>query len=290
MGACHFLGPKLNLKRRRQARQLRQQGLSLAAIGERLGGISRQAVHHLLNRDSRARRADEVCGRCCNAYITTIRGGSRRSRSALCRGCLVAIPEVAFAERLKTFRLAAGLTRQDLARRAQLSRDVVHIYERGSSTPCWHVLVALMQVLGTKLASLGINKKLTPQGLPRAALGERQAGGPLPSDRLARWVTVCCRCCDTPITTMRGGSKRSRSALCLRCLAEIPPLGFAERLKAFRLAAGLTRAQLGEQTGFSQEHLSAYESSIHQPGWEALVRLMQVLGPGLATLGIKKQG
>jgi hypothetical protein len=42
------LGRKPNLERRRQAAELRRQGLTLEEIGRRLGGISRQAVHQLL--------------------------------------------------------------------------------------------------------------------------------------------------------------------------------------------------------------------------------------------------
>ncbi len=42
------LGRRPNLERRRQAAALRKQGLTLEEIGQRLGGISRQAVHQLL--------------------------------------------------------------------------------------------------------------------------------------------------------------------------------------------------------------------------------------------------
>jgi hypothetical protein len=42
------MGRKPNLARREQAAELRKQGLTLQEIGKRLGGISRQAVHHLL--------------------------------------------------------------------------------------------------------------------------------------------------------------------------------------------------------------------------------------------------
>ena len=41
-------GPAPNLHRRRRVAELRQQGLSLAQIGRRLG-ITKQAVHQLLN-------------------------------------------------------------------------------------------------------------------------------------------------------------------------------------------------------------------------------------------------
>jgi hypothetical protein len=42
------LGRKPNLERRKQAADLRKQGLTLEEIGQRMGGITRQAVHQLL--------------------------------------------------------------------------------------------------------------------------------------------------------------------------------------------------------------------------------------------------
>jgi hypothetical protein len=50
------LGRKPNLERRREAAELRRQGLTLEEIGRRLGGISRQAVHQLLRSSANGRK------------------------------------------------------------------------------------------------------------------------------------------------------------------------------------------------------------------------------------------
>jgi transcriptional regulator with XRE-family HTH domain len=345
-------GPKLSREQRHQARQLRQQGLSLAAIGERLGGISRQAVHYVLDRRKGGPVA--VCCRSCHEYITTIQGGSKRTRSALCLRCLAANPSLAFAERLKAFRLAAGLTRQELAGQAHLSSRLIHRYEEGVSHPLWDGLVTLMQVLGTELVALGIRKqtgKENPRsGLPCAGPGavpegppgdhpdhgqaaggvlaaQRPRGRPrdqeqrqrvaelrrqglstpaigrrlgITSQRVHQLLTsqvgtvaleVCCCRCQAIISQVRtAASTHHQKVLCLTCLEQAPEATFGERLRAFRVARGLTQVELQRQLHLSANLVARHEQDVVQPMWKTLVKLMEFLGPELVTLGITKKG
>ena len=50
-----------------------------------------------------------------------------------------------------------------------------------------------------------------------------------------------------------------------------------EKLKAARLAAGLTQAQLAEAVGCLQKDISRYESGQHEPGALTLKKMAQAL-------------
>ena len=68
-------------------------------------------------------------------------------------------------------------------------------------------------------------------------------------------------------------------AYCLDCLPADAPFGV--RLKACRLAAGLTLRALAARCGIRYQRLSAYERGAQEPAWGNLVRLVGALGPGL---------
>jgi transcriptional regulator with XRE-family HTH domain len=69
--------------------------------------------------------------------------------------------------------------------------------------------------------------------------------------------------------------------LCLSCLTRRPGATFGERLKAHRLAAGLTLEALAARCGMPYQCLSTYERGAQEPAWGNLVRLVGALGPGL---------
>jgi transcriptional regulator with XRE-family HTH domain len=69
--------------------------------------------------------------------------------------------------------------------------------------------------------------------------------------------------------------------LCLACLGHRPAATFGERLKAHRLAAGLTLQALATRCGNRYQRLSAYERGAKEPAWGNLVKVVGVLGPGL---------
>jgi DNA-binding XRE family transcriptional regulator len=63
--------------------------------------------------------------------------------------------------------------------------------------------------------------------------------------------TVTCEGCGQTIAVDGIVPRDQDGALCLNCLAKRPDAPFGQRLKAFRLAAGLTKAQLADRAGLS---------------------------------------
>jgi transcriptional regulator with XRE-family HTH domain len=75
--------------------------------------------------------------------------------------------------------------------------------------------------------------------------------------------------------------------LCLRCVERRPDTPFGTRLKAFRLAAGLTQQQLAERTGINPDTIASLEGRRYKsPAWPHLLALVKVLGPDLVCLGL----
>jgi transcriptional regulator with XRE-family HTH domain len=64
-------------------------------------------------------------------------------------------------------------------------------------------------------------------------------------------------------------------------LTRHPEAAFADRLKAHRLAAGLTLEALGERAGIQRQRVSDYECGRRVLKWRALVKLVGVLGVGV---------
>jgi transcriptional regulator with XRE-family HTH domain len=147
-------------------------------------------------------------------------------------------------------------------------------YESGRDEPGWAALCRLAQLFGRTLFPPGPG-----QGPPRP----RPAGH---ATRLGRPVAVAlpCRECGATVTTGSAQVRNNGPALCLACLARHPDASFGDRLKAHRLAAGPTLMALAARAGIRFQNLSAYECGVAEPKWRTLVRLVAVLGPGLATL------
>jgi transcriptional regulator with XRE-family HTH domain len=122
LGAGRVADPE----RERLAAELRGQGLTFEEIGRRLG-ISRHHVSGL-----------------CRAPGDSV----PPSPSSL--GLL---PGTTFALRLRTYRLLAGLTRGQLARRAGVSPAAVHAYELGDLAPRREHVSRLTEVLGPGLVA-----------------------------------------------------------------------------------------------------------------------------------------
>ncbi len=162
-------GRKPNVQRRRQVAELRRAGLTLREIGERLG-ITHQAVHLLLVPRDRARPRD-VCCAACGKRLDAAGAIPRDTGRALCVSCLSRRADAPFWQRLKSLRLAAGLTRTDLERRAGLARGKVSEYEDGGAVP----RPANFAKLSRALKRLG--GRLGPVPLPRRA-GRRPAAAP----------------------------------------------------------------------------------------------------------------
>lgn len=81
----------------------------------------------------------------------------------------------------------------------------------------------------------------------------------------------------------RRGLLGRGTAVCLDCLASQPEAPFAERLRACRLAAGLTQEELAERAGLSPTSIWQYEQGEALPRAGTRACLARVLGPGLSS-------
>jgi transcriptional regulator with XRE-family HTH domain len=77
-----------------------------------------------------------------------------RVTAPLCLPCLRRLPDAAFAQRLLVCRLAAGLTRGQLAARVGGSENTIFRYESGVCEPRQPRLLALVQLLGEDLLTI----------------------------------------------------------------------------------------------------------------------------------------
>jgi transcriptional regulator with XRE-family HTH domain len=186
-------GARPDAARRRQVGELRRQGLTLAEIGRRLG-LSRQLVHHYLKPPAASPAVP--CPECGGVAIPA--GADLREQPDACPSCVAKRPRLAFRDLLRAQRLAAGLSKAELARRAGVNVRTVDNYERGGpgssgSQPLWHVLVRLVRVLGPALVTVAGEAEGPGQaakgGTPRA-LGnpDGQPGRKIPRGRGGRAV------------------------------------------------------------------------------------------------------
>ncbi len=145
-------GTKPNYARRRRIATLRGRGLTLAEIGRRLG-MSKQCVHETLRSMGAPPRYFVPCAGCGSPIYSD--GATRGDAGiALCLPCLARRPAPTFAERLKAYRLAVGLTRAELARRAQLMRQQIDGYEKGLHVPRRRAAKQIAGALGLGLLGL----------------------------------------------------------------------------------------------------------------------------------------
>ena len=99
-------GRKPNLERRRRIQQFRDRGLSLPAIGRRLG-VTFQCVQRTLRRMTKERPGRVPCCACGEDIVSPGACASDHGQ-ALCLRCLAERPDAPFGQRLRAFRLAAG--------------------------------------------------------------------------------------------------------------------------------------------------------------------------------------
>ena len=143
---------------RRKAIELRTRGLTTIEIGELLG-ITRQGAWRLLSNYGRSEPAPVTVVCClCGTPITAGAGRLKNNGPVPCLDCLRQRPETPFAVRLKVFRLIAGLTQDELAKRVKIRPGTLRRYECGNTEPSWRNLVKPMRALGTDLVTLGITK------------------------------------------------------------------------------------------------------------------------------------
>jgi transcriptional regulator with XRE-family HTH domain len=161
---------RTNMHKRLRAAELRAQGLTLKEIGDRLGVLP-SAVSRWLRSPAGGNSAPLPVRCCvCESEIPEAPTTSRIDRTALCLRCLARRPQTPFGQRLKAFRLAAGLTEAELARRSGVPQTSLSTFELRDREPCWSTLVKLVRVLGVELmivegaAEEGPNTKAAARG------------------------------------------------------------------------------------------------------------------------------
>jgi DNA-binding XRE family transcriptional regulator len=74
------------------------------------------------------------------------------------------------------------------------------------------------------------------------------------------------------------------AVFCLDCLAKHPEATFGQRLKAHRLAAGMTLRDLSRKIGLGRTQLSRYERGAVCATRPSLVKLLRVFGVALVNV------
>jgi Helix-turn-helix domain/Homeodomain-like domain len=92
----------------------------------------------------------------------------------------------------------------------------------------------------------------------------------------ARLVPIRCRECGRIITRMRTVADHNGPVYCLSCLPG--EATFGQRLKAWRLANGISLMALSGRTGIAWSLLSKYERDVVEPKCRTLIKLIRVLG------------
>lgn len=149
----HHTAQDFRSARYHEAARLRAQGLTLREIAERLG-VSRQAVHALLvywERDNRGPDQPVVRSihcRACGGVVGEVPPAfARYDGQVYCRRCLAKRPELPLPERLRSLRVAAGLSMTDLDIKAGLRLSTTLRCETGKSRPRLDTLARLATVL-----------------------------------------------------------------------------------------------------------------------------------------------
>jgi DNA-binding IscR family transcriptional regulator/DNA-binding XRE family transcriptional regulator len=132
--------------RRQRAANLRARGLTLAEIGRQLG-VSRQAVFALINYTALPVPCGVPCSAC--AVLIPFPAPTATDRpGALCLGCLGRTAGATAGQRLRAYRLAAGLTRADVAWLAGVHRSAAGRAEQDQVGKDTDTLARLGRVLG----------------------------------------------------------------------------------------------------------------------------------------------
>jgi DNA-binding XRE family transcriptional regulator len=135
--------------------------------------------------------------------------------------------------------------------------------------------MARLRARGLTLEEIGRQVGLSRQAV-KVALDKVGLGGRPP---------LCCRQCKVVILGHSTGQRPPLPIYCLPCLDRHPGAPFADRLRAFRHAAGLTQAQLAAKAGLSKATVNRLEGGRGHPPRPSIEALARVLGPGLVTRG-----
>jgi DNA-binding transcriptional regulator YiaG len=139
--------------RRQLARRLRDEGLMLKDIGKRMGVSYGGAAYLIKSSGPPVEGRGSLCAK-CKTVVDRKRKPWSREVTVLCLGCLSKTKNPSFGTRLRAYRLAAGLSLAELARRIGTPLSVVADWERAPvNGPTWRMLIKLVHVLGQGLVS-----------------------------------------------------------------------------------------------------------------------------------------
>jgi len=141
-------GRRPNTKRRRDVTNLHARGVAPPEIARRLG-IGVAAVYYYLKAHAAPGARPGACAVCRKAIVSD--ANPHQYTDLLCRECLPKHPAIPFARFLKSLRVTAGMTRQDLAAHGAIGLDLIGRYERGEVEPAWKNLVRLFKAFGVRL-------------------------------------------------------------------------------------------------------------------------------------------
>jgi transcriptional regulator with XRE-family HTH domain len=141
-------GRKRNVARLQWIGELRSRGWTFARIAQK-AGVSPQAIHHALCSSSRR----HLIARCrlCRKPFPAAGALPGDDLAVACPRCLAA--NAPFVERIRSYRLAAGMTRAELARKAGVCPTLLRQYEHAVASPRLDKLTRLIGVLGIGLVA-----------------------------------------------------------------------------------------------------------------------------------------
>jgi transcriptional regulator with XRE-family HTH domain len=119
----------------------------------------------------------------------------------------------------------------------------------------------------------------------RLGISRQTVHATLESIRKAGQRVITCRECRMPIDPAGVLPKDADNTLCLICVARGPEATFGQRLKAFRLAVGLTRRELDLLAGLPASSVQYYEQDRRSPTDKNKTRLAEALGITVEVLG-----
>ena len=152
---------------------LAAQGLTRRQIAQK-AGVSPEWVRCILARHGLSVSLKVLQCNSCGAPVAS--GHKAHQKSAVsCLACLAQRPGPPLAQRLRTLRLAANLSRAQLSARCGLSLAVLGIYERGEGLPSPESLSRLARALGVGAAALAGAGR---EGAPGADLSPPGPGKP----------------------------------------------------------------------------------------------------------------
>jgi len=102
---------------------------------------------------------DGPCCRCRTVLLPMRAAAPTPHQKVRCLACLERRPEATLGQRLRSFRVARGLTQMEAGRQLGIADSALSDCEQDVVQPMWKTLVQLLEFFGPELVTLGITKK-----------------------------------------------------------------------------------------------------------------------------------